>query len=347
VFCRFCGTAIPRQFRFCPKCGKDQAASAEPQQTVQPTAPLQHDGGHRLKLGCLIVAVGLSLLGVVLVLLSPDSNRRAGPSVAPAPNDQKQPPANKLSLGVGSEALLYSPELDTLPVAIDDLSFQLAVRSAAANDGIGLGELAASGRVLDARSGTPALVLDQREMAFDQYRIKAVKVRLLAGRHFTEAGWVLSKWLTVISSETVRSLPMSRQETLRTYSPEPELLRTVTDPDGTTVYLYRSRGHMLELTERAGKLVRAAMICQESEVKSSVDAGLACVVNAALFCMEFAGFSVTPPENAKRLGLSNAYDPVPSELTCHGVRLRRYVSRDRLVFEATPQSASTLSSAEP
>jgi hypothetical protein len=228
--------------------------------------------------------------------------------------------------------------LDRIPVALDEQSLQQTLTSVLAKDLIGMNELIASGRVVTARSGTPILLLDRRVFNVGQSSFPEAQVRLLAGKQFTKSGWVASAWLEPISKQTVKNLPMSKEDVLENYNPEPQLVQTISLPDGGTTYLYAARYHTLVMTENGSRLICSRLIFDINEAKENIAAGLAFTLQSALFLNEMAGYNVVERENAIRLGLNAAWSPTPSEVTSHCIRVRRYILDSRLVLEATPES---------
>jgi hypothetical protein len=301
-----------------------------------------------LSTGCVVVTfavVGAFIMLMVIVALSDHEKGTAPVPTAPVksqPDHEGESPAATPTLEIGTELLLDVPELDETPVAVDEQALEQTLKSVLARDSIGINQLVASGNVVFARSETPILLLDRRDFNIRQSTYPASQVRLLAGRQFAKSGWVSWGWLKPISRQTVRSLPMSREDVLENYDPKPQLRRTMLLPDGGTTYSYMAGGYMLVLTENAGRLICSRLIFDINQTRGNAALGLALALQGALFPNQMAGFNSAERENAQRLGLNAVWNPSPSEVTSHAIRIRRYIADSQLILEAAPESLPQL-----
>jgi hypothetical protein len=86
---------------------------------------------------------------------------------------------------VGSHAVLRTDTGVDIGVACDQQAVEEMIKAAVAGDLVGLGELAAAGRMVWVPSGTAVLVVDGD--------VFSCRVRVLTGPHAGQAGWVAAE----------------------------------------------------------------------------------------------------------------------------------------------------------
>ena len=87
------------------------------------------------------------------------------------------------SVGVGSEATICAPDIETVYLAVDKDSFDACV----AEDYIGMAQLEMLGKVFAVPNGTRVLVIDSD--------FACREVRILEGDSFGISGWLSYEWL--------------------------------------------------------------------------------------------------------------------------------------------------------
>lgn len=143
-----------------------------------------------------------------------------------------------------------------------------------------------------------------------------------------------------IEPAPAKSLPVTRLEVLRWYTPPPQEIGRFRGA-GTTIYTYAVPHATLELEERnsAPDLVRATL--KFSIPMLAADKGataLAVVFDSGIFALEIAGLNFGDRSTTDQLGLTTHLTaPGPDEMTNNGVRVRRFTKGGVLFFELTPE----------
>lgn len=97
------------------------------------------------------------------------------------------PPKSTPPASVGSEVVIYAPNLDTAYLGVDKESYDMWIKAASAKDYIGMAQLEALGKVFPVSNGTKVLVIDRN------FALR--KVRVLEGDAFGKSGWLPREWL--------------------------------------------------------------------------------------------------------------------------------------------------------
>lgn len=82
MFCQKCGTEVPDDVKFCPKCGHDLSNRTKTNQTVNSSAPTSSisdrwnsfSTGKKIIVAIVVCCIGLYILGAIGSIVSPDAN---------------------------------------------------------------------------------------------------------------------------------------------------------------------------------------------------------------------------------------------------------------------------------
>jgi len=148
---------------------------------------------------------------------------------------------------------------------------------------------------------------------------------------------VLAEIIWIVSSNPTTSnpLPVSSEDVLSDYRPRPPLVRTETRNDGKVIRDYRGLYHVLELEEQGGHLIRAAIAFDEkSRILEEDKAAVAVPMWIGIFVMKVGNVNENLKGVLEELGCNEVWSLEPSETVVNGVRIRRHMQGQSLVFEA-------------
>jgi hypothetical protein len=136
-------------------------------------------------------------------------------------------------------------------------------------------------------------------------------------------------------SKTINQLPFSSEDILSAYNSRPPLIRSETNDSGNSTSFYRGPYHVLELEEANGRLIRAAIRFDgRSTIIENDNAAIAVTAWMGVFVMKVGSVTENLDGVLRELGGSNVWSSEPSETVVNGVRIRRRMQGDSLVFDA-------------